>query len=531
MVGHRFTFGSFVLDTETGTLLKAGEPVPVGYRAFRLLTAFVERPNEVLTKRSLMDATWEGTVVEEANLSVQVAILRKHLGSSTSGAEWIATIPRVGYRFAGDVERGDTITPHIASTELQRNAAEDGRFATRPPAGSGPPSVAVLPFNNLSSDPEQDYFADGIVDDIITALSRFRSLSVVARNSSFTYKGRAVDVRDVARDLGAGYVLEGSIRKSGGKLRVNAQLVSGSSGDHVWAHTFDGPLEEIFDVQDRITAGVAALVAPSIEKAELQRARLERPGSLAVYDLYLRALARFEARTPQDNAAGLELLDRVIALDPDYAPALALAAHSRAHRITMGWPAYRNDDRETALDLARRALDRAGDDGTAIARCGMVMLFVGRDFDRGVSLLDRAVAINPNSEVAVTNAGLAHVMGGSLDKATEYCLRAIDMSLHQTIAMTGLADISIYSGRYEEAIEWATRSMASNPNFNGTYWALISANALLGRSAEAARWLALLREMSPNVTLSSISRGVDTKDPRRAEAYKQGLRLAGMPES
>jgi adenylate cyclase len=339
-----------------------------------------------------------------------------------------------------------------------------------------------------------------------------------------------VDVRDVAQELGVGYVLEGSVRKAGGKLRVNAQLVSGLTGEHLWAHNFDGLLEDIFDVQDRITASVAALVVPSIEKAEIERARRERPGSLTVHDLYLRALAKFETLSPQDNAVGLELLDRAVVLDPDYAPALALAAHSREHRMTMGWPAYRDDDREAALDLARRALDRAGDDGAIIARCGMVMLFVGRDFDRGVTLLERAVAINPSHEVVVLNAGVAHMAGGSLEKATGYFLRALDMTLNQSIAMTGLALISVYRGQNEKAIEWATRSLAINPNLNATYWALIAANAYLERRDEARRWLTSLQALSPGVTVASISLGQSSKDPGRVEIVNEGLRLAGMPE-
>jgi adenylate cyclase len=369
------------------------------------------------------------------------------------------------------------------------------------------------------------------VDDIITALSRFRSFAVVARTSSFAYKGRAVDVREVARNLGAGYVLEGSVRKAGSQLRVNAQLVEGASGDHLWAHNFDGAVEDIFDVQDRITAGVAALVAPSIEKAEIERARRERPGSLAVHDLYLQALAKFETRSPQDNATGLELLDRAIALDPDYAPALALAAHSREHRMTMGWPAYCDDDREVALDLARRALARASDDEAILARCGMVMLLVARDFDRAVSLLERAVAINPNHQDVVLHAGIAHLVGGSLDKAMAYHLRAIDMSLNQSTSLTGIAFINLYRDGNEEALEWATRSLAINPNFNATYWALIAANAHLGRLEEARRWLIALQAISPGVTVAGISRGFICKDPRRLETITEGLRLAGMPES
>ena len=504
-------FGPFSFDRASMTLIRDGAQVAIGTRGAALLGALLDANGAAVGKETLLEAAWPGTIVEESNLSVQIAVLRKLLGERDDGGDWIATVPRVGYRLS----RSSAI-------------AQSAPAATATATG---PSLAVLPFANLSGDPGQDYLADGIVDDIITALSRFRSFAVVARSSSFAYKGQAVDVREVARDLGASYVLEGSMRKAGSQLRVNAQLVSGASGEHLWAHSFDGAVEDIFDVQDRITATVAALVAPHIDKAEIERARRERPGSLAVHDLYLRALAKFETLSAHDNAAGLELLDRAIALDPDYAPALALAAHSREHRMTMGWPAYRADDREVALALAHRALDRAGDDGVTIARCGMVLLWVGREFDRGVMTLERAVAINPNHEVVVLNAGIAHLVGGSLDKAMVYFRRAIDMSLNQSIAMTGVAFVNLYLGRIEEAIEWATRSLAINPNFNATYWALIAANVYLGRLEEAQRWLTALQALSPGVTVASIRRGAINRDPRRAEILNEGLRLAGMPES
>jgi TolB-like protein len=222
MVGQRFTFGPFVLSPEAGTLLRHGEPVPIGYRAFLLLTALLSRPGEVLTKSVLIDAAWQGAAVEETNLSVQMASLRKHLGPLPDGAEWITTIPRVGYRFVGSVESNAAIA--------RRNAVASSKME----AGNGP-SLAVLPFVNLSDDREQEYFADGMVEDIIAGLSRLRWLSVIARNSTFTYKGNSPDVRQVAADLGVRYVLEGSVRKAGDRLRVSSQLIDANTGTHVWA--------------------------------------------------------------------------------------------------------------------------------------------------------------------------------------------------------------------------------------------------------------------------------------------------------
>ena len=252
MLGRRLAFGPFVLNAEAGTLLREGEPVPVGYRGFLLLSAFLDRPGKVLTKSDLIDAAWQGAIVEETNLSVQIASLRKHLGHAPEGGDWIATVPRVGYRFVGPV---DCLPDGPDRDTSPSNIRE-------PQSG---PSIAVLPFVNLSDDREQEYFADGMVEEIITALSRMRWLFVIARNSSFTYKGRAVDVKQVGRELGVRYVLEGSVRKDGNKVRITGQLIDTSTGAHLWADRFDGELANIFDLQDQVTASVVGAIAPKLE--------------------------------------------------------------------------------------------------------------------------------------------------------------------------------------------------------------------------------------------------------------------------
>src|SRR6476620_8231540 len=280
MSGWRFAFGPFVLNTEAGTLLREGAPVPIGYRSFLLLSAFLDRPGEVLTKSDLINAAWQGAVVEEANLSVQIASLRKHLGQAPEGGEWIATVPRVGYRFVGAVDC-------LADTPDRDTSQSTSR---EPQSG---PSIAVLPFVNLSDDREQEYFADGMVEEIITALSRLRWLFVIAHNSSFAYKGRAVDVKQVGRELGVRYVLEGSVRKAGSRIRITGQLIDSATGAHLWAERFDGGLGDIFDLQDQVTESVVGAIAPAVEKAEIERARRKPTDSLDAYAVYLSGLARF----------------------------------------------------------------------------------------------------------------------------------------------------------------------------------------------------------------------------------------------
>ena len=266
MQGSRFAFGPFVLDPGAGTLLRHDTPVPVGYRGLMLLAALAGRPGEILSKSELMEAAWPGAIVEEGNLTVQIALLRKLLGPAADGGEWIATVPRVGYRFTGIVE---------ALGGVQRKPL--------PPPGK--PSIAVLPFANVSNEPEQESFADGLTEDLITDLSRISGLFVIARNSAFAYKGKAMDVRGIAQDLGVRYLLEGSARRAAGRVRINAQLVDAVSGDHLWAERFDRSLEDIFAVQDEVTS--------KIVEALLGRLRAppprNRPKNLEAYDLCVRA--------------------------------------------------------------------------------------------------------------------------------------------------------------------------------------------------------------------------------------------------
>jgi TolB-like protein/Tfp pilus assembly protein PilF len=389
--------------------------------------------------------------------------------------------------------------------------------------------LAVLPFQNMSGDAEQEYFADGVVEDLITALSRFKSFAVIARNSSFVYKGRAVDVRQFAREVGVRYVVEGSVRRSGNRLRIAAQLLDGTNGAHLWAHNFDGAVEDVFDVQDRITEGVVAVVEPKVQRAEIDRSRRERPESLDAYDLYLRALQKINTSRPDDNAAGLELLDRAIAQEPGYAVALALAANGLQHRLTMGWPAMTDDDEGKCLRLAREALAIGGDDPMVLARCGLVLLLVGHEYDRGLQILKRALAANPNDVLVLSHTGIANVLSGRLDEAVVLLHRAIDLSPGDAWSgMTGLAEAHLCLGQYEDALEWAGRSLAENPNFNVTYWILIAAKAHLGRMDEARQELATLQAMAPGVSIARL--GLHAKDQRSNDVITEGLRLAGMPE-
>ena len=330
-----FVFGPFQLVVGSRLLLANGEPIQLGSRAIDLLLTLLRRRGQVVTKDELLAEAWPGTVVEENSLHVQMSALRKALEKYAGGGRFILTIPGRGYRF---------VAPIKEPTSHQQQVIPSA--PTSPLPLPEKPSIAVLPFSNISGDSEQDYFADGIVEDIITSLARFPSLFVISRNSSFTYKGHAVDIKQVGRELGVRYVLEGSIRKSGNRVRITGQLVHAENGMHVWAERYDGDLNDIFALQDEMTASVVGAVVPSLQHAEIERARGKPPNSLDAYDLYLRALPAFYACTRESNRHALELLEQALALDPNFIAAVLLAENCWSLMVNQGWlPAVRNSTR------------------------------------------------------------------------------------------------------------------------------------------------------------------------------------------
>ena len=395
------------------------------------------------------------------------------------------------------------------------------------------PSLAVLPFQNIGGDPEQDYFADGVVEDIITALSRFKSFAVVARNSSFTYKGRAVDVRQVGRDLGVRYVLEGSVRKAGSKLRITAQLVEAATGTQLWASSFDGEVADVFDFQDRITESVAGIVEPTVRQAEILRSRRKHPDQLDAYDLLLQADQKQYLVRPDDNAEAFALTERAIALAPNYAGALSVAAWILEFRIVMGWPALTDDDRARCLAYCDQALKNAAGDMKIVGHVGGIIVSVGREYERGLQMVNDAVEANPNNVYLVMIAAIAHLHAGSIEKSLAYSHRVLRLSPADPAAhwpITAIAHAYMALGDFAEALRWAERSLAVSPQYDATHWMLIAANAQLGRLDEARRWVTQFLDFRPKATIRAIRAGQPDQIPDRMAAILEGLRLAGLPE-
>ncbi|MEX0859636.1 MAG: adenylate/guanylate cyclase domain-containing protein, partial [Cucumibacter sp.] len=393
---------------------------------------------------------------------------------------------------------------------------------------------AVLPFQNISGDPEQEYFADGIVEDIITALSRFRSLTVVARNSSFVYKGRAVDVRQVSTELGVRYVLEGSVRRAGNRLRITAQLVDGTNGAHLWANNYDGALEDVFDMQDRITESVVSIVEPMVKRAEIERTRLKPPTSLDAYDLYLEAMALALTTEPGATARAIELIERSLALDPSFPPAIAIAATAYMSLYDRQMPGATEETRRRGFEYARAALAVAGSDANIRVTGGVAVILLGGEYESGMAAIRQAIADNPSSVNVLGYAGVGALWASELEEAEGYFLKALRLNPNDHSSqwvLTRMAHIRLLQGQFEEALGWASRSYAVSPSNAVTHSMLVASNAFLGRREEAARWAAALRKVSPETTFASIRRGCQMmRDQHQVEVVIEGLRMAGLPE-
>ena len=393
------------------------------------------------------------------------------------------------------------------------------------------PSIAVLPFANLSGDPDQEYFADGMVEDIITGLSRIKWVFVIARNSTFAYKGKSMDVKLVGRELGVRYVLEGSVRRSANRVRIAAQLIDATSGTHIWAERYDRALDDIFAVQDELTISVLGVIEPTLRHAEIERAKRKRPDSLDAYDLYLRALPFAFTAMPQDASEALAFLERAIDLEPDYAAAHAIIAWCHEQRYLRG--GLNEETKRTALHHARRAIAIGGDDAGALATAGFVIAVIEFDYETATAAFDRSFALSSSSALALGFSSIVRAWKGDDAIAVEQAQRAIRLSPFDPLLYlpyVGLAYAHFASGRYEDAAAAAARASQSNPTFSPPYVLHAAALANLGRDVEAAAIVDRLRELESELTVSTAIRSARYANSDKNAELGDGLRRAGLPE-
>ncbi len=393
------------------------------------------------------------------------------------------------------------------------------------------PSIAVLPFANLSKDPEQEYFADGIVEDIIAALSRFRSFFVVARNSTFSYKGRNVSVQQIGRELGVRYVLEGSVRRSGEKIRITAQLVDAVSGMHLWAEHYDSVMANVFDLQDQITASVVGSIQPSIRTAEIERARRKRPESLDAYDLVMRSLPYVWALECEANKEATRLIDKALLLDPGYPLALSLAAWCRGQRIVYNWSKNVQEDKRETLRLAQAAAAIAHDDPFILTVLGAA-LTITREYQRAESMLERARALDPNSAWAWNRSGWLRNYQHDPETAIEHFERSLRLSPFDPMAFNcdvGIGCAHFIAKRYDQAAQWQEKGLMAKPSAAWIHRTLAPAYALAGNLDKARDSVGELVKNYTGIRISDIIEAM-AFSPEAMSRFAEGLRLAGLPE-
>jgi TolB-like protein len=521
----KLVFGEHVLDPDRRELTRGSEAIAVGPQVFDLLVHLVRNRERVVTKDDLIAVVWRGRIVSESTLSSHINAVRKAIGDSGEEQRLVRTIARKGYRFVGEVREYDA-SERADPAKRHEPLAQALALPDRP-------SIAVLPFLNLSGDPEQEYFVDGVVEDIIVALSRMSWLFVIARNSSFTYKGRAVDVKQVGRELGVRYILEGSLRKVTSRVRITGQLVDATTGGHLWAERFESTLDDLFELQDQVAASVVGAIAPQLQRAEIERARHKPTESLDAYDYYLRAMANLHFGTREGVDEALRLFYKAIELDPEYAAAYGMAAWCHFWRKVNGWLSDRPREIAEGTRLARRAIELGRDDAVALARAGHALAHLAGDLDGGLVLLDRAKMLNPNLAAAWFLGGFVRVWRGDPDGAIAHFTQAIRLSPldpEMYRMQAGMAAAHLFAGRFDEASSWAEKAYRDLPTFLIAVAFVAASHALAGRTDEARRAMQRLRQLDPTLCISSLTNYLPIRRPQDLAVFADGLRTAGLPE-
>jgi TolB-like protein len=520
----RYLFEDFALDTERRELRRRDTLVALEPQVFDLLTYLVQHRQRVTTKDDLISAIWHGRIVSDSALTTRVNAVRGAVGDSGNDQRLIRTLRGRGIRFVGEVRES-------IDGEVREVIDAAGSSSKKLPLQDRP-SISVLPFTNMSGDPEQEYFADGMVDDILTELSHVRWLFVIARHSSFIYKVRSADVQQIGRELGVRYVLEGSVRKSGTRVRIVAQLIETEGGAHIWADRFEGDLRDIFALQDEITERIVSAVEEKVRDAEIRRARARPTDSLTAYDFYLRALPDWFGQTLVEYQRTQVLLDQALELDPEYAEALGTLTDSVNTRTIQGWHESWSRGVDEACQIAGRALAAGPDNSTCLASAAFAYGILTNRFEEAFELANRAVMVHPNSVFVCNRAAAVYAICGESDRAITQCEAACRMNpLDSKKAATftyGCLSFALYMARrYEESVHAGRRALVFAPQSNIARKYVATSLAQLGRTDEARAEIAELLKHQPGASLAAFE-----QQPFRhkwmKELHMEGLRKAGL---
>jgi TolB-like protein/tetratricopeptide (TPR) repeat protein len=524
----RFLFAEHVLDTERRELRRGQELIAIEPQVLDLLVHLVQNRDRVVSKDDLIASVWGGRVVSDANLTSRIYAARKALGDDGQRQALIRTIARKGHRFVGTVRlqsEGNELTAR--ATGLRSDEVKEEQPPTLPLPDR--PAIAVLAFVNMSDDPEQDYFSDGISEDIITALSKLRWFFVIARNSSFVYKGKTVNIKQIGAELGVGYVIEGRVRKDGDRVRITAQLNDVATGSHLWAERYDRGLADVFAMQDEITEAITASIEPQLFAAENFHAKRRAPDSMDAWGLVMRALSHFWRLTREDYIVAQELLEKAIAIDPNYGQALGVLATSHAFCAYNGWA-----DMAAAVRIAERsalaAIRADSEDPWAHLALGCVHVLLRR-FDDSLAEFELALSLNPNFAMAQSVYGLALAFSGRWEDAGAATARALRLSPRDPFSAiyNGIAAYAQFVGRnYAEAMRLARASIRLRSDHVSGYRMLCAAAAMTGQPDIASSALEALRRAQPNFSLTWIAANMPFKRDADRQQYLEAFRRAGL---
>ena len=527
-----YHFDNYTLDVDRQELRRGAERLSVEPQVLDLLHYLIRNRERVVSKDDLIAHVWNGRIVSDSTLTSRITSARQAVGDSGDHQRLIRTVARKGIRFVGEVRENSGSANAVAPRPVP--AAAPSRMSS-PPAGTSAlqlpdkPSIAVLPFTNMSGDPEQEYFSDGITDDIISALSRLRWLFVIARNSTFVYKGHAVDVKQVGAELGVRYVLEGSVRKSGQRIRVASQLIDAITGNHIWAERYDRELSDIFALQDEITTSVTAAIEPKLLAAEGIRTETRSIEDLSAWDLVARALSHFWKLTSTESATAIAILRQAVERHPNYAPAHSMLAFALLIAAYMGWISGAGD-RKFVTQLAHRAVELDEEDPWAYMVLGLIA-WTDRQTEEAVRRFQTAIARNPNFAAAYGYIGLALVFDGQSDEALRYFEQAMRMSPRDpsTQFFAGVSVAHYLAGRYADAVKWGRQALQQRPGILSGHRILCASLAQAGQMDEARKELETLRQMQPDLSIAWIKRWVPYT-PGPMEHFLKGLRKAGLTD-
>jgi TolB-like protein/Flp pilus assembly protein TadD len=520
-----FSFDKFAIDTDRRELRCDGDLCAIEPQVFDLLEFLIRNRDRVVSRNDLLDAVWNGRIVSEGTLTSRINAARTAIDDNGRDQRLIRTVLRKGIRFVG-----------VVHEEPEAESASTAAPATKQHGTTFPlpdrPSIAVLPFFNISGEPEQEYFADGMAEEITTALSRCSWLFVIARNSSFTYKGKAVDVRQVGRELGVRYVLEGSVRRGGNRLRFTGQLIDAISGGHIWADRFEGDVGDVFELQDLFTESVVAAIEPKLQLAEIERLKHKPATSLDAYDLLLRAQQREHEFTEESLAQALLHLEQALLIDPVYAPAMALVAYCLAERRINGWMRDPHTEKMDGLHFAMRAVELGNDDGNVFWMAAYAIFRLAWDAGRAKELARRSLQLNPNSANALAELGRIEAFLGNYDIALELLLRAERLGPRDPrgwFVKTELAFAYYLAGRQDEAASMAERVLNQKPRFGMAFRIIAASSVKRGRQREAEDAVRRALEIEPQLTLTRLRPRVMANESDWLQ-YSSDLRRAGLPE-